>query len=401
MLRKPWWFVIAALAIVGVAVIAQRARTPAAPAEGAPRQGPFLPSVRDKADAIDRIEVQRGSRTMRLVRTNGQWIAPDKADMPVEPERVRDLLRGVANLEVEQAMTSSRERHADLDLEWSSPAGGGATGAGAGASGEAPRGAAGATSRATLLRLFAEGEQAPLAEIVVGKTRFSPKAVYVRRLGEDQTWRCAGEVPVDIDAVRLMNPVLVELPAESLDAINWSGASGGPSAIVRRDAGGGWVVEGDVAAERRSEAARVLPELFARLEFDDVRRAPASPDAPLATITGAIGDRTIAIELLPDATPGADASAAAPKATSGAGHWYRVVVGPTAPGVGTAAPSAEIVAKLEAIAARTAGREFRLPTWRSTRLDGLMAAPSPNDATPAPVGEGESGPSGNDVVDEP
>lgn len=346
--------VVGALVLLVGAFVVLRLRAPSAPDAGATTGVAFLPDVRSRADAIDRIEIERGERKASLARSGDAWIAVDKADLPIESDRVRDLVRGLAGLQVEQPMTASKDRHAELELAWPS-----------------------AKSNATLVRLFADGDSPPFAEVVAGKQRFSPPGLYVRKLGDDQTWRCGGAVTIEPDSIRMMNAVLVAIPSDALASIETSGAA--TNVAVLRDDTGAWKAtsaSGEPMADAKaSEAARLLPELFTRLEFDDARRAATPPIAAVESIAAHVGDRTVTIELLPAEAPADDSAVVSGGA--GSGRWFRVVFGPPEPGLGAAAPSEATIGLLDASGDRANGREFRLPAWRAGRLATLLAPTPP------------------------
>ena len=359
--------VLVAVALVGLAWLVSSRRVPVAVEEGPARRTPFLPELRERlradAGSIDRIELQRGDRTTTIVRGADGWTLPDKASYPANQERVEEILRSLAGLEVDQALTSDPSRFSELGLGWPDAAG-----------------------EATLVRLLAGG--APVSEVIVGRTKFTPPSVYVRRVGANETWRCVGSFAAEADAARLMQPVAVELPGPAIASIEWG------DGVLRRNETGAWVAElaaptategaqdadtsqpaasgaaastadaaqgaAPGAGERQAGLARALPELFTRLEIDDVRPAGSTPAE--WTVTAQIGDRPVVVEILPSETT----------ADTG-GRWVRVLVGDAQPGLNALAPPAETVAALERVRARTAGREFRMPTWRAGRLIELLA----------------------------
>lgn len=354
--RTLWAVVIAAVVLVALAWFASGRRSTTMEEGPTARREWLMPELRSKladpsadgAAMVDRIEIERagdeGQPTL-LRRAGAGWIAPEKAEYPLDAERVEAILRGVATLEAAEPLTSDPSRFEALGLEWPAKAG----------------------DEALRLRVFAG--DALLDDVILGKTKFSPPSIYARRVGENQTWRCLGTVPTERDAVRLMNPVLAQIPAEAIERIEWG------DGVVRRDDAGAWIAEGGFAEAKRSDAARVLPELFTRLEFDDVRRPAASGVAAEESILARIGDRTVTIELLPNEAVGGEPGAASDRAQGG--RWFRVLVGDAESGLGgvalpeaTNGPLLKILAEIREL---TRNREFRIPAWRAGRLAALKA----------------------------
>lgn len=335
------WSVIAAAVLIGLAWIAVARRAAPSGDQPSAAKSPFLPELREMLrkdpQIIDGIEIGRAGEKAVLVRVADGWIAPDKAGYPLDESRVEEILKALLTLERVEALTADPARHGELGLAWPDESG-----------------------QATLVRLFSKG--AVVAEVVTGRTKFTPPAVYVRKADENQTWRCAGEFSSQTDAARLMNTVLADLPPGVILAIEW-----GPARLERDDAGS-WQVEGDVPEAKRSDVVRILPELFTRLEFDDVRATPAEPVTAADSVRAILPDRTLTLELLPlEAGEVPGSPAATPQ------RWVRLVVGDQEPGLAAQALSEEDLKRLDAIRTRSAGREFRLPSWRSGRLATLMS----------------------------
>jgi len=352
--------VLAAAALIGAAWFAVGRRSQTAGETPPNRRELLLADVherlRGKAISIDRVEISRGGASALLVRSGEQWLAPEKTGYPLDAGRVEQALKALLTLEKVEGLTADPARYGALGLAWPDDAG-----------------------VASLVRLY-QGDTL-LAEVVTGRSLFTPPTVYARRGDDPRTWRCAGEFAAETDAIRLMNTRLLDLPGEAIGAIDW-----GPLRLQRGEAGR-WAVDGDLAAPTRAELERLIPELFTRLEFSDIRPAGEHPAAE--TIRGLLGDRAVRIEFLPIESASQESEGAA-SGLRQAGRWFRIVVEEPQPGLAALALPEAIVAQLEEIKARTTGREFSVPAWRSERLAALaeqVAARDPgamNEAQPAP-----------------
>ncbi|HMN97699.1 MAG TPA: hypothetical protein PKC43_14620 [Phycisphaerales bacterium] len=378
----------AALVVAAWVVTGFRTGPGTTPSDG---RAALLPELAARGDSVDRIEVERGGRRMVLARSGDGWVSADQAEYPVDPQKVVEILAKLARLQRGEPMTALPARHGELGLAWPDEQG-----------------------DATLVRILAGGDV--LSEIVLGQTRFAPPTTFARRLGEDQTWRCPAEVALDANAIILMSPVLLDLPAAPIALIeverrlgavvpNETTGMGGTSGTDGTDAGAASVVIDDEAStippaaaarpatiallrdeddatwrveglggglddpDRSAELQRIVPELFGRLEFEAIRWTVDPPETPEVVLRAQIGDRAVAIELLPEERTAATAGALEsgwPQPS--AGRWFRVVVGDPQPGLGAVALTLDTNARLDAAGRRTAGREFRMAPWRAARL---------------------------------
>lgn len=318
--------------------------------------GVFFEGLEAKAGSIDRIELERSGKRLEVVRDGSMWKLASSDGYPARFEEVKGLVTGLAGLKADQKMTARKERHAELGLAWPDEKGKGA--------------------RARLL----SGSDV-VADVILGEERANPRAQFVRRESEEQTWRVLGSVLIDIEPRRWTDAELVALPEGEVRGVKFNGLdiTGEPNAEGRVDYK---VVEGSpmVAASefewtptRRTVALRTLPSWLARLELDDVRKAKGgTPDAALSPEFDMVRG-TLKINAVRD----------------GDAVWFSFVATPK-----EGAPSAaEINAKKKypgdpyvpdwkEFAAKHAGWEYKLPTWKLNSLE--EAAKVPADAEKDP-----------------
>ncbi|MCK8782912.1 DUF4340 domain-containing protein [Roseomonas sp. NAR14] len=174
----------AAVATVGAALLLTPGTTPPGDASRAPRLA--FPGLAERLARAARIEAKANAATLVLARPpDGAWGLPDKANYPVRPERVHELLAALTELRLVEPRTSDPAALARLGLDEPSEAG----------------------STATLLRVL-DAAGAPLAELVIGNRRprpageraaSLPDSLYVRRPGETQAWVAEGRLALDPD----------------------------------------------------------------------------------------------------------------------------------------------------------------------------------------------------------
>jgi len=155
-----------------------------------------FPGLAQRLQNAAAIEVQRHDGTLRILRQGETWVLPDKANYPVRPDRVRELLTGLTELRLTEPRTANAELLDRLGLE--DPTRPGAT--------------------SSLLRVL-DGQGNAIAELVVGRRRVRtqgnvPESAYVRRPNESQAWLAEGRIPVDADPQLWLDRDLANLPRE-------------------------------------------------------------------------------------------------------------------------------------------------------------------------------------------
>lgn len=179
-----------------------------------------FPNLTPRLANAARIEVTRHDGTLVVNRAApDRWVLPARADHPVRPERVRELLAGLTELRLTEPRTANPEQLERLGVE------------------DPTR--AGATS--SLLRVLDAGGQ-PIAELVIGRRRMRvqgnvPESVYVRRPGENQAWLAEGRLPIDSDPNLWIDRDIANIPRERVRDVAVSRTGEPPLRLARgRDA---------------------------------------------------------------------------------------------------------------------------------------------------------------------
>lgn len=249
----------AAAGAVGAAILLTPDRTEPPPSSATPLAFPGLaPRLANAA----RIEVTRHDGTLVVRRAaSDSWVLPAKADHPVRPERVRELLVGLTELRLTEPRTANPEMLERLGVE--DPTREGATSA--------------------LLRVL-DAEGRPIAELIVGRRRMRvqgnvPESVYVRRPGEAQAWLAEGRLPLDSDPNLWIDRDIANIPRDRVRAAEIHRAGEGPL-LLRR----GREIEAPLAVVEPAETPELdevsldeVSRAFEFLTFLDVRRAAEMP----------------------------------------------------------------------------------------------------------------------------
>jgi hypothetical protein len=249
----------AAAASVSAAILLTPDSTEPPPSSATPLA---FPGLAPRLANAQRIEVARHDGTLTIRRGAGDvWVLPAKADHPVRPERVRELLVGLTELRLTEPRTANPEMLERLGVE--DPTRPGATSA--------------------LLRVL-DANDAPIAELVVGRRRMRvqgnvPESVYVRRPADNQAWLAEGRLPLDADPNLWIDRDIANIARERIRAATIHRAGEGTLVLRRgRDLDAALaVIEPAETPELDEISVDEIARAFEFLTFLDVRAAADMP----------------------------------------------------------------------------------------------------------------------------
>lgn len=261
----------AAAAAIAAALLLAPDRT-APPAMDQPAAA--FPGIAQRLSGATTIEVARHDGRVTLRREGERWLVAERGGYPARPERVRELLVGLAELRLTEPRTANPDLLSRLGLE--DPLQPAATG--------------------TLLRVL-DASGAPLAELVIGRRRVRtggnlPETAYVRRPSETQAWLAEGRLPADHDPNLWLPRDIANIPRERLREAVISRAGAEPFTIRR-----GGDPDGELALDPLPEGRETDPDrltavarAFEALTLTDVRREADAAGEPLGTARFAFTD---------------------------------------------------------------------------------------------------------------
>jgi hypothetical protein len=262
----------AAVASVGGALLLTPKRDAPPPSSASPLAFPGLaPRLANAA----RIEVTRHDGTLTINRAGPDvWVLPAKADHPVRPERVRELLVGLTELRLTEPRTANPEMLERLGVE--DPTRPGATSA--------------------LLRVL-DAQGGVIAELVVGRRRMRvqgnvPESAYVRRPNETQAWLAEGRIPLDSDPNLWIDRDIANIPRERVREAAVA-REGEPPLVLRRGADADAplaVVEPAETPELDEISVDEVARAFEFLTFLDVKREADMPGERLGETRFTLSD---------------------------------------------------------------------------------------------------------------
>jgi hypothetical protein len=248
----------AAVAVGGAILLTPDQATPPSPSAS----DLAFPGLAQRLAQAAAIEVKRHDGTLTVRRAAPDvWVLPAKADYPVRPERVRELLVGLTELRLTEPRTANPEMLDRLGLD--DPTREGAT--------------------SSLLRIL-DAQGAAIAELIVGRRRVRvqgnvPESVYVRRPNESQAWLAEGRLPLDGDPNLWIDRDLANIPRDRVRGVTVN-RQGEPPLILRRgpdtDAPLA-VLEPTTTPELDEISLDEVARGFEFLTFLDVRKAAEIP----------------------------------------------------------------------------------------------------------------------------
>lgn len=166
---------IITVALIGMAILMSQQKETALPQTGQP----VFPGLMSKINEVSELVVNVQSETMTIVRDGESWNVKEKDNYPANMGKIREVLIGLGELKILEAKTKKPELYEKLGLENVE--------------------AEGSISTGVTLK---DSAGTTLAEVIIGKQRPSKgnpnqDEVYVRKVGDPQTWQAIGKLSVE------------------------------------------------------------------------------------------------------------------------------------------------------------------------------------------------------------
>ncbi len=250
--------------ILGVALAGYAVVTREVPVQVAAVNRPLLPELGDRLEQIAQIAIVSRGETVRLRRMDDQWVVENKGGFPVDPDKVRALVLGLAELRVIEAKTDDPDKLARLELEEPGP-----------------------DAASKLVRLL-DAQGTPVAEVVVGKRRFGlfgpgKSGNYVRLASETQAWLADRPIDALTDPLDWVDRNLIWIPRDDIAEVRVHIGTEEEYTLARTDPEGPFQLldlpEGEVADVSKVE--RVVSALGTMTLTDIATRDSAALPEPV------------------------------------------------------------------------------------------------------------------------
>ncbi|MCB9916636.1 MAG: DUF4340 domain-containing protein [Planctomycetes bacterium] len=345
-----------------------------------------FPTLMDRVNEVASLTVATPKGEFTVARDGETWGLVERGGYPVQVDRIRAALLGLAELETLEKKTADPALYAKLGVQSVSTED---------TSEDASR---------SLTAKAADGTV--LAALIIGKGRSTGTGAtyYARQPGQAQSWLVEGDRPLLPDeGDAWLDKKILEVARTDVRAARISHAEGETLALAKADADADYTVL-DLPEGRELKYASVAGGIAGSMQylnFEDVKPIAEfeRPDVPI-TVTNLWtkdGARyTVEVFDLPDGKTWALFHAAY---DPDGGPQLPAPVGPPAEGEGVAKatprPEAEVRAELEPLEARLSQWAYELPQYSRTnftkRLEDLLKPlpeEAPDDAAPTLPGDG-------------
>jgi hypothetical protein len=294
-----------------------------------------LPDLGRQLQTIDRVALVRGTQKVTLKRGGNNWQVEEKGGWLADPQRVRRLLLGLAELRYVEPKTHERRLYSRLAVE-----------------------DAGKPDSNSTLVTVADGKGKLLGEIIVGKSKYDElgggnDGLYFRKPGDVQSWLARGSLDLTGDTTAWLDKTLLDVPAAAVKDAEFTAASGAKVDILRDAPADKFRLANAIPKGKKLKGEDALNEpagALASLELADVEpetafafRGAGIAHARFATFDGL----TVTLDI----------------AEQGKTSWVRI----SATGAGAAA------ARAQAINAKTRGWLFAFPDYKTDLLKTTLA----------------------------
>jgi len=290
----------------------------------------LLPGLERQEQAIAAVEVIQGEKRITLERAGAQWRIKERNGYPANGERVRTLLNTLVQAQLVEAKTAAKDKHHLLELE--DPA------------------AKDAKSRGIRI-LDSKGKA--LGEIVLGKTRYEAfgagkGGVYVRRLGEAQTWLATGEPRAGLEVRDWVTTSIFEQDQAKILKVTVEHPGEAPYTVEKGDGKDQKYKIGSIPDGKKLKQNVAIDQVatgFGSIDLEDVRKldAPPAGDAVSVLKLETEGGPTVTFRLRKD----------------GDAYWLSLQA---------AGAEGEAKTRADAINAAAAGWEFKVPQWKVDQI---------------------------------
>jgi len=242
---------------------------------------PLFPDLAGRANEATTVTVESAGAKVTLQRSDSGWGIAEKGGYPVATARVAKLVAGVAAVRLIEAKTAQPERYARLQVENLDQA-----------------------DAKSIRVTINDNAGQPLAAVLLGKPNYTlgggASGLYVRQVGEAQSWLAEGSVEAPKQAVDWVERTLLDLPADEVKQIVYTPAEGLALTVAVSDPATAGYSLTPLPEGRSGDPTAVsgLTSLFGALQFDDVRPDKDAPPPIEAVETSSVGGLTLRAELV-------------------------------------------------------------------------------------------------------
>ncbi len=244
----------------------------------------FIPGLSKQLANVRSILIDSNEGAVELVNENEKWLVKSKENYPADVNSVRQLLYGVAELEILEVKTSNELLLGEIGL-------------------------AKDDEDSTRIR-FNDKDDKSIADVLFGKSQAglsqNKRNWFVRQYKSPQSWLVAGDLNLYKTAFQWLNKDILVLAAGGLKQIELNPETEDAVKIIKTEQDSGFTIA-DLRDGEKLEPYKIeqLVDSISNLRFDDVRlRAEVAFSADIQAINVETTEGLIVLVLVTDAEQG-------------------------------------------------------------------------------------------------
>jgi len=215
------------------------------------------PDLAKSINNVQTITIARKKSTLTITRAKDGWRVKERGGYPANPDKVKEILVGLAGMKVLEPKTNRPELYERLNL----------------------RDLKHKDSAAQLVTVVGPGNKT-LVKLLIGKTargRFGPGTAYYRKPGEKRAWKASGDISIDHDPANWIDKDLADIRKTRIRLVAVSSKDGETVAIARPKPGAALKLTTDPLPDgmvpKTDGTISAVANLLEKLELEDVREA--------------------------------------------------------------------------------------------------------------------------------
>ncbi|MEJ2119130.1 MAG: DUF4340 domain-containing protein [Alphaproteobacteria bacterium] len=216
-----------------------------------------LPELAKSINDVRGITIARKKGSLTITRDKDGWHVKERGGYAADPDKVKEILVGLAGMKVLEPKTNRPDLYERLDL----------------------RDLSHKDSAAQLVTVVG-AKNKTLAKLLIGKTargRFGPGTAYYRKPGEKRAWKASGDISIDHDPSNWIDKDLADIRKTRVRFVAVSGKAGETVAIRRPKPGAALELTNYPLPEgmvpKTDGTISAVAAVLEKLELEDVREA--------------------------------------------------------------------------------------------------------------------------------
>jgi hypothetical protein len=217
----------------------------------------MFPALADKANDVAKVIIRSREETVVAEKGKDSWIMKSKDNYPVDITKVRRLVAGLATIRLLERMTADPKKHSKLEVE-----------------------AIKAKESRSKSAELQDSKGNTLAKVIIGKLELitshaNVPGLYVRKPGDNQSWRAEGEVVIPSSAENWLIGDVIKVKKETVKRISFrdDGKDNKAFSVTRADAKKDFTLEPKPEkGALKQDKAKELEDLLDDVELQDVRK---------------------------------------------------------------------------------------------------------------------------------